>query len=199
MSPPGSADGHRARGGWLGSWAALAVAAWAVAACVPTEDDADGRPSWGGNDSFSVKEAASSDGVGPDGGPADTDACVLDDLGGTCTLLGGEVVLVVPAGALAERTTLDVTRQIVRAQGQDLVGYVWGPHGMPIDPVATVTVTVPEELLPSPPESAELVAFDDPAVVPLSNQTLQRVATRTWELTGEVKALLPTLIAPRGL
>ena len=58
---------------------------------------------------------------------------------------------------------------------------------------------MPEESLPTPPESAELVSFNDPTTEALPNQTLERVATRTWQLTADVKELRPILIAPRGL
>ena len=128
------------------------------------EDIRDGRSEFDAS-GRNQTDAATTDTSSVDWPPAvspTTGAATFDEAGATEALLGAEATLTIPAGALTEETVVDVTRALVDVQGVELVGYIWGPHGMPIDPPATLTVEVDTSWIPPgiAPIDARLLFWD---------------------------------------
>lgn len=95
-----------------------------------------------------------------------SDEADVDTSGGTIQLLQGDVTLEIPNGALVDKVKITVTRQAMSVRGVEVIGYIWGPHGIPIDPVARVTIRVARTDIPPwivDPEEARLyvVRADD--------------------------------------
>ncbi len=173
---------------------ALIAIACVLTQCVPI-DVADGDSS--SSDALGVTDGRPFE-IPADGGPIDDaagfqypatafDSCTYDDQGGTCSWFGGELVLSFVAGALGGPQTITVTREVVRIGGTDLIGYVWGPHGHPIDPAAEVTVTVPFDYLPGAPSALATWDESNPPAE-LSGGSVGASMER-YVLTGDLRVL----------
>ena len=118
--------------------------------------------------------------------------CTSDDDGSPCEFLDGEVVLKLTAGALGGRMTLTLEKQAIRIDGQDYVGYVWGPHGHPIDPAAEVIVTTDQRA----PAGAKLTLGNwngTDSIVELAELSLADGPDGTTILSGRLD-ILQTLV-----
>jgi hypothetical protein len=155
-----------------------------------------------GTDSPNAADAPSSDGESVDWPPLiepASDSGGIDSSGGTLTLLGGEVSLTFPDGAIADPTTITVDRKLVSASSVELVGYIWGPHGRPIEPSATLSITVDTRWIPptATDDTVGLLLIDGETVTALESQTVTFLdgGTRVT-LTAQLDTLATIAIGP---
>jgi len=89
----------------------------------------------------------------------------IDKDGGSFDYLDGQCELVMPRDTMPDDTDVCATRALIDASSDlDLIGYVWGPHGVPLDPPATIRVRVPVSWVPREAktlEDAVLTTKDD--------------------------------------
>ena len=85
-----------------------------------------------------------------------TDETPVGPAGGLFELLDGEITVKVAAGVFPISTKITVQRSLISVGGVDLVGYIWGRHGIPLRPPNRLTVRVPTEWL-HPATSVETV------------------------------------------
>ena len=128
-----SPTSRRRRG--LGLFVALIAGLLAAGGCLEV-----------GNGSGTGSDAAAGDGSSTRRSNQ-RDSVVVGPDGGAFQLLGGEVALNVPKGTLKEVVTVTLERAPVQVRGVELVGYIWGPHGMPIDPAARIDVRMSRQAL----------------------------------------------------
>lgn len=126
-----------------------------------------------------------------------SDSCEADDKGGTCTFFGGEVVLELVAGALDGPQTISIRRAIVSLNDGDWIGYVWGPHGLPIDPPANVTVTVASDAVPSNKIILANLETAGATPTPLPSPALVDKGDGRYVLSGELSVFNTMLILER--
>ncbi|MEZ4268619.1 MAG: hypothetical protein R3F39_19860 [Myxococcota bacterium] len=106
-----------------------------------------------------------SDGAFPDAGPSDvrvdtvastwppqitvaSDSQLATPAASVLSFFEGEVTIQLQDGSVDADTQIQMTRTIIRADGEDWVGYTFGDHGLPIDPRAELTLTAPLAWLP---------------------------------------------------
>ena len=114
-------------------------------------------------------------------------------------LLDGEVTLDIPAGALEIGTLIEITKSVVDVNGVDLVGYIWGPHGMPIDPVARITIKAPTDEIPpwiTNPRQARLFVERDGGLTQLPNQDDAKPGDFTVDFSADLSVLGTVVIGP---
>lgn len=111
------------------------------------------------------------------------------------TFFDGNVVLKLDAGALPADFDIEVTQRLVTVGDLELVGYVWGPHGKPIDPAAQLSISVPvDHIAPGVAlTTAKLVTENDGALVALDGASAKIEGGRLL-LSGELGALETVLI-----
>lgn len=144
--------------------AALLFGALALLCCTPVDGDSeapDALSEGPGGPGFEtgptpdvVLEPSGDDGVEDDRPwppelEEETDTFTVGPEGGSFDLLGGEVLLDVPPGSFPQTTDVQVGRKLVDLHGETVVGYIWGPHGTPVDPPANLTVRAPVEYVPA--------------------------------------------------
>jgi len=166
--------------------------------CVPI-DTGDAGDSSSFDDVPNGSETTAGDSGAADAGPdvpvslRAEDQCDYDDKSGSCSFFDGELVLNFAPDALGGPLVITVTRDTLRVGGVSLVGYVWGPHGQPIDPAAEVVVTIPRDYVES--DQISLSSWNDPdEPKPLANQTLQNPGDGTFILKGEMAVFETILI-----
>ena len=125
------------------------------------------------------------------------DTTLVDAAGGTFTFLDGQIVLEVPEGAFESPIELTVERTTVSVDGVDLVGYIWGPYGKPIDPVARVTVRAALSdvlAVANDPEEAGLYALYEGLLGPLDNLSVS-TSEETVAFSADLGVLETIVIA----
>lgn len=127
----------------------LAVALVLGSACLEPAGG-DGDAEHGGQTGDDAWSGGGEGGGGwpPDGITPDKQTRTVGEAGGTLTWFGGVVRLVVPPGAVPAETEIDCSFEVVMVGDVPLVGYVWGPHGMPLDPPAELVIEVPADFAP---------------------------------------------------
>ncbi len=167
---------------------ALAFGAGGLGACVEIENPED--PGDAGDASGAGDSAGSDAPASPDVRAADE--ATAGPEGADLTLLGGEVRLTIPAGAFDQTVDLQVTRDLVTVGDRtELLGYIWGPHGLPIEPPARLTVTLALERWPSDagdPSSARLYRERDGQLEPLTGAAVTVDAVRVV-VSGDLPVL----------
>lgn len=97
---------------------------------------------------------------------------VLIEGDGEYSFLKGEVILTVIDGALSGER-LELRKVITTTEDeQSVIGYIWGPHGIPIDPPAALKVTLSlSEITAEKPTALRLISVsDDGALKPLEQE-----------------------------
>jgi len=120
-----------------------------------------------------------------------TDSVEIDGAG-KYILLDGEITLLLEDGAL-DIARLEVTKTIRKDAEQTVIGYIWGPHGIPIDPPGALTITLlRSEVIAENIESLRILAVSDDGSV---KELLQELPTidderitfqATLELLGDL-------------
>lgn len=134
----------------------------------------------------------------PAGFVAETDTAEVDEGGRELSFFNGLVTLDVPAGTVSEPTQITLRREIFEVDGVDLVGYIWGPHGIPINPAARLTIAALTDYVPPgvDPRNAQLFVVRDGKLEALGSPTAAEVAEPLLQLSGDLNMLLPVVIGP---
>ena len=130
----------------------------------------------------------------------ETETVEVDAKAEEATLFDGEVVLTFSLSTFEDPVILEVTRNLVDVRGVNLVGYIWGPHGLPIEPAATVSIRQAKEDLPpwlTSAQEARLFSFDaDTAqLTPLAKQKVEDDGV-TVTITAELSELSTIVVGP---
>ena len=146
--------------------------------CLVTEDDADAQsapqtdtaapPESPPADASTTPDVDSDMDIRLDGTsePLIQDEIIVGDAG-SYSLLDGEVILEFSDDSLRDQR-ITIERALVDFQGQAVIGYIWGPHGLPIDPPANLTVTLATtELASEKPDNFRLLYLTDDGAKPL--------------------------------
>ncbi|MGM0574358.1 MAG: hypothetical protein ACQEXJ_01310 [Myxococcota bacterium] len=183
--------------------------AWLVAGCVPVEEgeggfDASGPDTTSAPDAVSRPDATSDarlDGSEPTWPPAvevATESASVGPTGGLASYFGGQLTIDFPPGALDDALELEVTRDLLTAGGEDLVGYTFGDHGYPVDPHATLVLTVPATWIPPGGAGSDTLGLyhvaNDRLDVALTVDDI-RVEDDRVRFTAEISRLDPFVIA----
>lgn len=147
-------------------------------------------------------DSAKADSVWPPELEPLNEAIEIDPSGGLYTFLEGEVTLLVPVGAFAEKTTVELTRRIVGVGGIDYVGYIWGPHLVGVAQAAKMTVRAPKAWIPpgTEPGGAGLLMIENATeLVPLDSNRVEAETQDDIVLSGKLNALGEVVIGPLPL
>jgi len=127
----------------------------------------------------------------------ETDTAEVTPEGGAISFLDGEITLEIQAGAFEDALTLSVTRKLVSVDEGSYVGYIWGRHGMPIDPPAHVIVRVSATWAPPGTTAVDAVLskLGNDGPEPLANAESAPTPQDTITLQGDLRALEAILIA----
>ena len=158
-------------------------------------DTTDGSDATTGSDSTETTDGQ----AWPPALQTETDEAAVENDDTSVNLLGGEAVLDF-SGTDLSGTTITIARRLVdMGDGVELVGYIWGPHGVPIDPSARVSFILKRSWLPpgATPETAELLLVPDGGLpTPLPNQSSSAVGNDQVRLSGDLSALGTIAIGP---
>jgi len=127
-----------------------------------------------------------------------SDSAEVTPAGGEVDFFSGQLTLDVPADALKENTSITVERRLIESGGVELVGYIWGPHGKPIDPPADLTVLVDAAWIPPNTSLSRtgLLLVDGEKVTALQGtQAVQQDGGRVL-ITGKLDTLGTIAIGP---
>ena len=116
------------------------------------------------------------------------------------SLFDGELVLTFSPGTFEDPVILEVTRNLVDVRGVNLIGYIWGPHGLPIEPAATISIRHNKDALPpwlASPQHARLFSYDAETaqLAALTKQTVEADEV-TVTISAELSELSTIVVGP---
>ncbi|MEC8024234.1 MAG: hypothetical protein VX223_09895 [Myxococcota bacterium] len=171
--------------------------------CLVTEDDADAQSAPQTDTATAPEPPPSDTATAPDAdmdirldGTSETliqDEIIVGDAG-SYSLLDGEIILEFTDDTLRDQR-ITVERSLVDFRGQVVIGYIWGPHGLPIDPPANLTVTLStSELTSEKPDTFRLLYLTDDGPKPLV-QTDPTLTEDIITFRAQLTTLIDTVVA----